>query len=50
MSVRPVQAHIATDDDSDPPAQVVVEPDGGRPGAAPVECRGQARLEIPCFE
>ena len=52
---------IATDDVSDPPAQIVVdppapipadvvEPAGGHAGAAPVECRGQARLEIPCFE
>ena len=41
---------IATDDVSDQPAQVVVEPAGGRAAAAPVDCRGQARLEIPCFE
>ncbi len=40
---------IATDDVSDQPG-IVVEPAGGRAAAAPVDCRGQVRLEIPCFE
>jgi hypothetical protein len=52
---------IATDDVSDRPAQVVVDPPASVPadvvepaavrdGAAPVQCRGQARLEIHCIE
>ena len=52
---------IATDDVSDRPAQVVVdpparipadvvEPAGGRDGAAPVACRGQVWLDKQCFE
>jgi hypothetical protein len=52
---------ITTDDVSDQPAQIVVdaptpvaadvvEPATVRDGAAPVPCRGQARLEVPCFE
>ena len=52
---------ITTDDVSNQPAQIVVdaptpvpadvvEPATVRDGAAPVPCRGQVRLEVPCFE
>ena len=52
---------ITTDDIGDQPAQLVVdapppvpadvvEPATVRDGAAPVPCRGQARLQVPCFE
>jgi hypothetical protein len=51
---------ITTDDVSNPPAQIVVDPPAPIPadvdepaavpdGAAPVACRGQARLAQPCY-
>jgi hypothetical protein len=50
---------IATDDVSDRPAQIVVDQPAPIPAdfdpaavpddAAPVACRGQVRLEFPCY-
>jgi hypothetical protein len=52
---------ITTDDISEKPAQIVVDPPAPIPAddveqadprgdAAAVSCHGQARLQIPCFE
>jgi hypothetical protein len=52
---------ITTDDVSNQPAPIVVsaptpvaadvvEPAGGRDDGATVACRGQARLDLPCYE